>query len=115
MDRSSTIGRAAFENQITGKPAFALGLGLIPGAGEARPRSAPIVRTLGGPLEFACAHQVRQRPGAIVGPVGYEPKRSTRLERPRDGGDRCVLDEAALPVPAFRPRIRMDEIETRDR
>ena len=52
-----SVCRSFAEDQIARRAAFALGLGLVARAGKARPRLAPVVGALRGPVEIRRAQQ----------------------------------------------------------
>src|SRR5258705_13429194 len=103
------------ENQIAGCAAFALGLGLVPRPGKARPRLAPVVGALRRPCKVARSDQMVERPGRIVRDVAREPELTARPQDTGDRGDALVLHETSFPMPAFRPGVGIDEIDARER
>ena len=58
---------------------------------------------------------MRQRPGDVVVDVADETEFAVRLQHARHRGDGCILHEAPLPVPPLRPRIGMDQVDSRQR
>ena len=56
-----------------------------------------------------------QRPGGVIGNIGDEAQLAAG---PQDAGElrhRLILNEAALPMPPFRPGIGMDQVDARQR
>src|SRR5882724_7916580 len=79
------------------------------------PWLTPVGGLFRGPDEIGRAGQMRKRPCAVIRDIADEAEFAIRFQSARDGGDRGVLDEAPLPVPTFRPRIGMDQIDPRQR
>ncbi|MGY3497580.1 hypothetical protein ACVW1B_006999 [Bradyrhizobium sp. USDA 4502] len=80
-----------------------------------QPWLLPVDRALGEPGEVGRAHQMRQRPGAIVVDVADEAEFAARRQQSCHRSDRRILHEAPLPVPPLRPGIGMDQVDARKR
>lgn len=103
------------EYQKTRSALLACSLVVVTGAGEARPRIAPIVGALRHPLEMGRAHEPLQRPGRVIRDIGDKTKFTARAQNARQLPDPCILNEPALPMPPLRPGIRMNEIDPGER
>ena len=67
-------------------------------------------------IEVARTDQSAQRPGRVVRDVAGEPEFAAGpQDRARSRRRVSVLHEAALPMPALRPRVGMDQIDARER
>src|SRR5215471_17419612 len=92
---------------------LARSLGVVTGAGKARPGIAPIIGALRHPLEIGRAPL--QRPGRVIRDIGDKTKFPARAKNTRQLCDGFILDEPALPMPPLRPGIGMNEIDSTER
>src|SRR5439155_7165174 len=88
---------------------------LIACAGKAGPWPPPIIGVLGGPDEIGRAQEPVQGPCRIVRNIGREAELTAPPQHPRERGDACILDEPPLSMSPLRPRVWIEQIETRER
>src|SRR5215472_3544807 len=109
------LGSVSAKDQKTRSSILPLGLDVVTGLQKAGPGLTPIVGAFRGPFEFMRTQQTLQRPGGIVGDVGSEAEFAARPQYAGEPHQHFVLNEAAFPVPAFRPWVRMDQVDPRQR
>lgn len=81
-----------------------------------RPSLAPIFGAFGEPSEALVAHEMFERPGGVIGPIGGEAEFGAGLHDARQLTQKFRLDQAALVVARLRPGIgekNIDEIKRR--
>src|SRR5262245_57237766 len=91
------------ERQISRLAAFADRLGFVAGAGPAGVRRR-VVLVRGGRRECRMLGAGLQGPADVAVDVRGEAEQAAGLEHPREAVEIDRADEAALPVPALRPR-----------